>query len=143
MWLLNITQPEVPAALNEAIHQSLELHLYMGCDCSIIHKQHLSDQSFPYFCFELDACEIKQPAVQSGVKVDPLCCCVKGMFQEQGKEDPKECWHKDTALFDATAYVKWFQCASILLYCPLHDDVEISNEALQFWLASYLRQVLE
>lgn len=29
------------------------------------------------------------------------------LHQERGEKDLKGCWDKDTALFDATVYVKW------------------------------------
>lgn len=123
---IRLFQADNPKSLqaSEKRFISLELLLCVACVCSIIRKQHVYEQRPPYFCFGIEACEIKQPAVRSDVKVGPFYCRVEGMMLQEPGKDPKRCWGNHAVLFNAAGYVKWLLYVSVILYCLLHADVE-------------------
>ena len=69
-------QAEVLAGLREAVHQRLEFLLGVGLNCRVISKQHISDESFPYFGFGSEAGEFEQRAVSTSTHFG-----AKGTFQ--------------------------------------------------------------
>ena len=58
------------------------------------------------------------------------------MFWQQAKENAKERWSKDAALFDAAADFEWLRGAVIELHCSLRVSVEGLDHALQFGSAT-------
>lgn len=66
----------------------MNLIFCVGCDCVIIRKEQVSNQILLYFSFGIEACKIKQPAVRSGVMVDPSLVS-KACFKSEAKKIPK------------------------------------------------------
>ena len=65
------------------------------------------------------------------------------MFLQQAKDNPKERWSKDAALFDAAADFEWLRGAAIELHCSLRVSVETLDHALQFGWAADIRENLK
>ena len=58
------------------------------------------------------------------------------MLLQEAKENPKERWSKDAALFDAAADFEWLRGAAIELPCSIRVSVERLCHALQFGWAT-------
>ena len=114
--LLQTDRPsKVFTGLRETIHQWLEFLLGVGCNCYVIRKQHVSDHRvlFSY----LWGGRGWRALIWSGTQVDPFCCCVKGIFQQQSKEKSKEHGNETAVLCNIPFMPVWIDSAMLCSFC--------------------------
>lgn len=98
---------ELPGGMNEPVHQTLKIFFSVLGQSGIICAQHLPNEHCADLGLGLQAGQVKQLPVTSGVKMNIFFLFLE--VQQQREEDAKQCWHKDTALFYAALDVEGFR----------------------------------
>jgi len=88
--------------MGKAVNELLEGNLGVSCDDDVISEEHLPDEDFAHLRLGLEACQVEQAVISSGMQVDSFFGFAEGISQQQGEQDAKKCQHEDAPLFNAT-----------------------------------------
>ena len=116
------------ALIAETSHELLEAVGWVGCDCCVVCKE----KSRRHFSWTLEFVWRGWRALtRSGSEVDCLCGRNEGVFQNEGKGDPKQGRRENAALFHSAFDVEGVWSWAVKDHCTLHVIVKWPDEAEQ------------